>query len=77
MARRDHAFPPPGTAPSLVVTARNMDLAGADRQRAAGEHDVGVGDVTVPPLPLPPPQPNKKIAEMRRPNAIVNLMHSA
>src|SRR6185295_6328009 len=25
VARRDHAFPPPGTTPGLVVTARNLD----------------------------------------------------
>jgi D-alanine transaminase len=43
VARRDHAFPPAGTAPSLVVTARNLDLAGAERM--AGE---GVAVVTVP-----------------------------
>src|SRR5215471_3357451 len=24
VARRDHAFPPPGTAPSLVITARSL-----------------------------------------------------
>jgi D-alanine transaminase len=28
VARRDFAFPPPGTAPSLVVTARSLDSAG-------------------------------------------------
>jgi D-alanine transaminase len=28
VARRDHAFPPPGTAPSVVVTARTLDAAG-------------------------------------------------
>jgi D-alanine transaminase len=27
VARRDHAFPPPQTAPSLVVTARSLDRA--------------------------------------------------
>ena len=26
VARRDHAFPPPGTLPSIVVTAKNHDL---------------------------------------------------
>jgi D-alanine transaminase len=43
VARRDHAFPPPGTQPSVVVTARNLDLAG--NERAAAE---GVAVVTVP-----------------------------
>jgi D-alanine transaminase len=43
VARRDHAFPPAGTAPSIVVTARNLDLANAERM--AGE---GVSVVTVP-----------------------------
>jgi D-alanine transaminase len=42
--RRDHAFPPPGAArPSVVVTARNLDLANAER--LAGE---GVAVITVP-----------------------------
>src|SRR5688572_5342580 len=36
VARRDHAFPPPGTAPSIVVTARNMDLAAAEKLAADG-----------------------------------------
>src|SRR5580704_15390498 len=27
VARRDHAFPPPETVPSLVVTARSHDIA--------------------------------------------------
>jgi D-alanine transaminase len=44
VARRDHAFPPPGTAPSLVVTARNMDLAAADRQAAEGVAVISVPD---------------------------------
>jgi D-alanine transaminase len=44
VARRDHAFPPPGTAPSLVVTARNMDLAAAERQAAEGVAVVSVPD---------------------------------
>ena len=43
VARRDHAFPPPGTAPSLVVTARNLDLANAERLAAEG-----VAVITVP-----------------------------
>jgi D-alanine transaminase len=36
VARRDHAFPPPGTRPSIVVTARNMDFANAERIAAEG-----------------------------------------
>ncbi len=36
VARRDHAFPPPGTRPSIVVTARNLDLANAERIAADG-----------------------------------------
>ena len=36
VARRDHAFPPAGTAPSLVVTARNLDLANAEKLAADG-----------------------------------------
>jgi D-alanine transaminase len=43
VARRDHAFPPPGTAPSVVVTARNLDFAGAEKM--AGD---GVAVITVP-----------------------------
>lgn len=43
VARRDHAFPPPGTHPSVVVTARNIDFAG--NERAAAE---GLAVVTVP-----------------------------
>src|SRR5262249_14897498 len=36
VARRDHAFPPAGTVPSVVVTARNLDLAGNERTAADG-----------------------------------------
>jgi D-alanine transaminase len=36
VSRRDHAFPPPGIAPSLVVTARNLDFAQAERLAADG-----------------------------------------
>jgi len=36
VARRDHAFPPAGTRPSLVITARNLDLASAERLAAEG-----------------------------------------
>jgi D-alanine transaminase len=44
VAHRDHGFPPPGTAPSVVVTARNMDLAGAERQAAQGVAVISVPD---------------------------------
>lgn len=43
VARRDHAFPPPGTAPSVVVTARSSDPSAAERTAAAG-----VAVITVP-----------------------------
>jgi len=36
VARRDHAFPAAGTAPSVVVTARNMDFAAAETMAEAG-----------------------------------------
>lgn len=36
VSRRDHAFPPKGTQPSVVVTARNMDLVAADKLAEAG-----------------------------------------
>lgn len=43
VARRDHAFPPAGTAPSVVVTARSMDPSAAERTAAAG-----IAIITVP-----------------------------
>jgi D-alanine transaminase len=43
VARRDHAFPPPGTAPSVVVTARTLDVAGNERIAAEG-----IAVITVP-----------------------------
>src|SRR2546423_14518783 len=36
VARRDHAFPPPGTPPSIVVTARNYDLDRLEQGAAEG-----------------------------------------
>src|SRR5215213_7336571 len=36
VSHRDHAFPPAGTAPSIVVTARNLDLANAEKMAADG-----------------------------------------
>ena len=44
VARRDHAFPPAGTAPSIVATARNLDFAGAERAAAEGVSVVSVLD---------------------------------
>lgn len=35
-ARRDHAFPPPETQPTVVITARPVDLEALDRKAAAG-----------------------------------------
>jgi len=43
VARRDHAFPPSGTAPSVVVTARSLDFAGNEKTAAQG-----IAVVTVP-----------------------------
>ena len=43
VARRDHAFPPAGTRPSIVVTARNIDTAGNERQASQG-----IAVITVP-----------------------------
>ncbi len=43
VAPRDHAFPAPGVAPSIVVTARSLDLAA--REGAAEE---GIAVITVP-----------------------------
>ena len=36
VARRDHAFPAPGTAPSIVVTARTHDNIKAENMAASG-----------------------------------------
>jgi D-alanine transaminase len=43
VARRDHAFPPTGTAPSVVVTARSIDPV--KNERIA---DDGISVITVP-----------------------------
>ena len=43
VARRDHAFPPAGTAPSVVVTARSIDPA--KNERIA---DDGISVITIP-----------------------------
>jgi D-alanine transaminase len=44
VARRDHAFPPPGTAPSVVVTARTLNAAGNERIAADGLAVITVPD---------------------------------
>lgn len=36
VARRDHAFPAEGTPPSLTITARNLDMAAAEKVAADG-----------------------------------------
>jgi D-alanine transaminase len=43
VARRDHAFPPTGTKPSLVVTARS-----ADRAKLEAGAERGISVITVP-----------------------------
>ncbi|HZS64804.1 MAG TPA: D-amino-acid transaminase [Xanthobacteraceae bacterium] len=43
VARRDHAFPPPDTPPSIVVTARSLNTAAAEKTAAEG-----IAVVTVP-----------------------------
>ena len=43
VARRDHGFPPPGTKPSIVVTARSID-----RAKLEGQAETGVAIITVP-----------------------------
>ena len=44
VARRDFAFPPPQTAPSLVVTARNLNRANGEREAREGASVVTVTD---------------------------------
>ena len=43
IARRDHGFPPAGTAPGMVVTARSLDPARGERTAADG-----IAVITVP-----------------------------
>jgi D-alanine transaminase len=43
VARRDFAFPPPGTVPSLVVTARSLDRRGNEKRA-----EQGLAVITVP-----------------------------
>ncbi|MFK8251235.1 D-amino-acid transaminase [Ancylobacter terrae] len=44
VARRDHVFPPAGTPPSVVVTARSVDPAKGDRQAEQGVAVITVKD---------------------------------
>lgn len=43
VAKREHAFPPPGTAPTLVVSARRVDRAQGERTARTG-----IAVITVP-----------------------------
>src|SRR6266513_1350790 len=43
VARRDHAFPPPGTPPAIVITAHGLDVVANERIAAEG-----VAVITVP-----------------------------
>jgi D-alanine transaminase len=43
VARRDHIFPPPGTPPALVITARSLS-----REKGNQLAEQGVGVITVP-----------------------------
>ena len=42
VARRDHAFPNPATAPSVVVTARSLDRAATEAKAAKGASVISV-----------------------------------
>jgi len=42
VARRDHAFPPPGTRPSIVITAKNYDLDKLEAGAAEGAAVISV-----------------------------------
>jgi D-alanine transaminase len=42
VARRDHAFPNPGVAPSMVVTAKSVDRELAERKAAQGASVISV-----------------------------------
>jgi D-alanine transaminase len=45
VARRDHAFPAPQTAPSLVVTARNLDRSKREKEAQEGISVITLGDL--------------------------------
>lgn len=42
VAKRDHAFPNPAVLPSVVITAKSVDRAAADRKAAAGASVISV-----------------------------------
>ncbi|HWT50824.1 MAG TPA: D-amino-acid transaminase [Caulobacter sp.] len=42
VARRDHAFPSPAVLPSVVITAKSVDRAAADRKAATGASVISV-----------------------------------
>jgi D-alanine transaminase len=44
VAHRDHAFPPPDTAPSVVVSARSTDIAANEKAAAEGIAVITVAD---------------------------------
>jgi D-alanine transaminase len=44
VARRDHAFPAPATRPSVVVTARTIDVVANEKMAAAGIAVISVPD---------------------------------
>ncbi len=44
VARRDHAFPKPGTPPALVVTAKSIDFAKNDANAAKGVKVISMPD---------------------------------
>jgi D-alanine transaminase len=44
VARREHSFPPTGTRPSVVVTARSLDVAANERMAAEGVAVITVAD---------------------------------
>ncbi|HRE44153.1 MAG TPA: D-amino-acid transaminase [Terricaulis sp.] len=43
-APRDHGFPPPGTKPTIVITAKNLDRAAMDARAAAGVSVISAPD---------------------------------
>jgi D-alanine transaminase len=45
VAPRDHAFPKPGTSPSVVVTAKPLDYAALDAKAAAGVKVITLPDI--------------------------------
>jgi D-alanine transaminase len=45
VARRDHAFPAPQTAPSLVVTARNLDRSKREQEAQEGISVITLADL--------------------------------